>query len=113
MTADGSYLTSILGPGILMMTGVGLAATPLAALATAGAEPADAGLVSGLINTSRTMGGALGLAVLSTVAAARTGGGTGPGELAAGYALAFRTGAGVLVTGAVLMLLLLPRRVEP
>ncbi|MET9667295.1 MFS transporter [Streptomyces sp. NPDC006475] len=113
MTADGGYLTSILGPGILMMTGVGLAATPLAALATAGAEPADAGLVSGLINTSRTMGGALGLAVLSTVAAARTGGGTGPSDLAAGYALAFRTGAGVLVTGAVLMLLLLPRRVEP
>ena len=114
MTADGTYLTSILGPGILMMIGVGLAATPLASLATAGAGPGEAGLVSGLINTSRTMGGALGLAVLSTVAAARTAGGTSPAELAAGYALAFRTGAGILLVAAALMLVWLPRRVaEP
>ncbi|MFD9220314.1 MFS transporter [Streptomyces sp. NPDC060064] len=110
MTADGTYLTSILGPGILMMVGVGLAATPLASLATSGAAPGDAGLVSGLINTSRTMGGALGLAVLSTVAAARTAGGTNPEALTAGYALAFRTGTGVLVAAAVLMLFWLPRR---
>ncbi|MFF3453805.1 MFS transporter [Streptomyces sp. NPDC002730] len=109
MTADGTYLASILGPGILMMAGVGLAATPLASLATSGAAPGDAGLVSGLINTSRTMGGALGLAVLSTVAAARTAGGTNPEALTAGYALAFRTGTGVLVAAAVLMLLWLPR----
>ncbi|MEU4495546.1 MFS transporter [Streptomyces sp. NPDC023998] len=108
MTADGTYSASILGPGILMMVGVGLAATPLAALATAGAAPGDAGLVSGLINTSRTMGGALGLAVLSTVAAARTAGGTDPQALTAGYALAFRTGTGVLLAAAVLMLLWLP-----
>ncbi|MET7615449.1 DHA2 family efflux MFS transporter permease subunit [Streptomyces sp. NPDC005408] len=110
MTADGTYLTAILGPGILMMMGVGLAATPLAALATSGAAPGDAGLVSGLINTSRTMGGALGLAILSTVAAARTAGGTGAEALASGYGLAFRVGAGVLVGAAVLMLLWLPGR---
>ncbi|MCX4822728.1 DHA2 family efflux MFS transporter permease subunit [Streptomyces sp. NBC_01142] len=113
MTADGTYLVSILGPGILMMAGVGLAATPLASLATSGAAPGDAGLVSGLINTSRTMGGALGLAFLSTVAAARTAGGTDAEALTAGYALAFRTGTGVLLTGAVLMLFWLPRRTEP
>ncbi|WP_326649631.1 MULTISPECIES: MFS transporter [unclassified Streptomyces] len=112
MTADGTYLTSILGPGILMMAGVGLAATPLASLATSGAEPGDAGLVAGLINTSRTMGGALGLAVLSTVAAARTAGGTDPEALTAGYALAFRTGTGLLLAAAVLMVLWLPRRTE-
>ncbi|MEW2085519.1 MFS transporter [Streptomyces sp. NPDC005283] len=112
MTADGTYLTSILGPGILMMAGVGLAATPLASLATSGAEPGDAGLVAGLINTSRTMGGALGLAVLSTVAAARTAGGTDPEALTAGYALAFRTGTGLLLAAAVLMVLWLPRRAE-
>jgi EmrB/QacA subfamily drug resistance transporter len=109
MTADGTYLTAIAGPGILMMAGIGLAATPLAALATSGADPDDAGLVSGLINTSRTMGGALGLSILSTVAAARSGGATGPEDLTAGYALAFRTGTGVLLAGAVLMLLWLPR----
>ncbi|MEK8142839.1 MFS transporter [Streptomyces sp. M10(2022)] len=73
MGVHGSYLTAMCFPGILMMAGSGLASTPLATLATSGAAPGDAGLVSGLVNTSRTMGGALGLAVLSTVAAARTG----------------------------------------
>ncbi|TPQ17312.1 DHA2 family efflux MFS transporter permease subunit [Streptomyces sporangiiformans] len=111
MNADGTYLTAILFPGILMMLGAGLAATPLASLATSGAAPGDAGLVSGLVNTSRTMGGALGLSVMSTIAAARTAGGTSAAELTEGYALAFRTGAGVLIVGVVLMLLWLPRRV--
>ncbi|MFF9910727.1 DHA2 family efflux MFS transporter permease subunit [Streptomyces sp. NPDC013457] len=108
MTADGTFLTTILGPGILMMAGIGLLTTPLATLATSGAAPADAGLVSGLVNTSRTMGGALGLAVLSTVATARTAGATSPAALTEGYALAFRTATGVLLAAAVLMLLWLP-----
>jgi EmrB/QacA subfamily drug resistance transporter len=112
MTADGTFLTTILGPGILMMAGIGLAATPLASLATSGAAPGDAGLVSGLINTSRTMGGALGLAVLSTVAASRAGHSPDAAELTAGYALAFRCSSGVLFAGAVLMLFWLPRRAE-
>ncbi|MEU2456590.1 MFS transporter [Streptomyces sp. NPDC012473] len=110
MGVDGSYLTSVCLPGLLMMTGAGLASTPLATLATSGAAPGDAGLVSGLVNTSRTMGGALGLAVLSTVAAARTAGSGGAAEITAGYALAFRTSALVLVAGAVMMLLWLPGR---
>ncbi|MFE1402805.1 MFS transporter [Streptomyces sp. NPDC058770] len=109
MSADGTYLTSVCLPGILMMAGAGLASTPLASLAISGAAPGEAGLVSGLVNTSRTMGGALGLAVLSTVAAARTAGGTGPEELTAGYALAFRTAAAVLLGGLLLMALWLPR----
>ncbi|MFG2768889.1 MFS transporter [Streptomyces sp. NPDC048350] len=108
MTADGTFLTTILGPGILMMAGIGLLTTPLATLATSSAAPADAGLVSGLVNTSRTMGGALGLAVLSTVATARTAGATTPTALTEGYALAFRTATGVLVVAAALMLLWLP-----
>lgn len=105
-----TYLTAVLGPGILMMVGAGLASTPLASLATSSGEPGDAGLLSGLINTSRTMGGALGLAVLSTVAASRTAGELSPQALTAGYALAFRVGTGALLAGVVLMLLRLPRR---
>ncbi|MFE3851666.1 MFS transporter [Streptomyces griseorubiginosus] len=110
MTADGGYLTSIMGPGILMMLGAGLASTPLASLATSGAAPGEAGLVSGLINTSRTMGGSLGLAVLSTLAAARTGSADSAQALTQGYALAFGAGTSVLVAAVVLMLVWLPRR---
>ncbi|MEV7991002.1 MFS transporter [Streptomyces sp. NPDC086077] len=118
ITAEGGYLTAIMFPGILMMLGAGLAATPLAALATSGADPGEAGVVSGLVNTSRTMGGSLGLAVMSTLAAARTEGSSplgpdtaGPAALVEGYALAFRASAGVLVVGAVLMAVWLPRKV--
>ncbi|MFE7858302.1 DHA2 family efflux MFS transporter permease subunit [Streptomyces sp. NPDC057403] len=110
MTSEGAYLTEIMLPGILMMLGAGLTATPLAALATSGAAPGEAGLVSGLINTSRTMGGSLGLAVMSTIAAARTGDRATPAALTEGYALVFRTGAGVLLAGVVLMLAWLPRQ---
>ncbi|KUN85971.1 MFS transporter [Streptomyces bungoensis] len=109
MSAHAAYVTGIMLPGVLMMLGAGLAGTPLAALATSGAAPGEAGLVSGLINTSRTMGGSLGLAVMSTVAAAATGSGHGPEALTDGYALAFRTSAALLVGGAVLMLVWLPR----
>ncbi|WP_437030304.1 MFS transporter [Streptomyces sp. enrichment culture] len=111
MTADGAYLTAIMFPGILMMLGAGLAGTPLASVATSGAAPEEAGLVSGMINTSRTMGGSLGLAVMSTIAASRAGGSTSPEALTEGYALAFRTGTAVLLVGALLMWLWLPRKV--
>jgi len=112
MTPQGNYLTEIMFPGILMMLGAGLTATPLAALATSGAAPGEAGLVSGVVNTSRTMGGSLGLAVMSTIAATRTAGSGTAGALTEGYALVFRTGTGVLLAGAVLMLAWLPRRVS-
>ncbi len=104
---DGDHL-----PGVLMMAGAGLAATPLASLATSGAAPGDAGLVSGLVNASRTMGGSLGLAVMSTIAASRTGSDSSAPALTAGYALAFRTGGYVLLGGAVLMLLWLPSKIS-
>ncbi|MFJ5707060.1 MFS transporter [Streptomyces sp. NPDC093105] len=120
MTADGTFLATILGPGLLMMGGLGLATTPLATLATSGAAPGDAGLVSGLVNTSRTMGGALGLAVLTTVAASAPADAlpyaayaANPGaSLVPGYALAFRVSAAVLLAAAVLMAAWLPRPVH-
>lgn len=110
MTVDGTYLGTILGPGILMALGAGLTATPVAAIATSGADPADQGLVSGLINTSRQMGGALGLSVLSTVAASQVAAGHGRAALASGYGTAFAVGAMALAVSIVLMLLALPRR---
>ncbi|MEU4347456.1 MFS transporter [Streptomyces sp. NPDC023838] len=109
MHAHDPYWMSVLVPGVLMMTGAGLATTPLASLATSGAAPGEAGLVSGLINTSRTMGGALGLAILSTVATARTGDSLTPETLTDGYALAFRTGGFVLLTSTLVALVWLPR----
>ncbi len=110
MDVDGTYLGTILGPGILMALGAGLTATPIAAIATSGAAPADQGLVSGLINTSRQMGGALGLSVLSTVAASRIEAGHGPKALADGYGLAFQVGSMILLGSILLMVIALPRR---
>lgn len=110
MDVDGTYLGTLLGPGILMALGAGLTATPIAAIATSGAAPADQGLVAGLINTSRQMGGALGLSVLSTVAASRIEAGHGPKALADGYGLAFQVGAMILLGSILLMVIALPRR---
>jgi hypothetical protein len=100
-------------PGVLMMLGAGLAATPIAALATSGAAPEEAGLLSGLINTSRTMGGSLGLAAMSTVAAGHAHGATTPEALTDGYAAAFRISTVVLLGGAVLMAVWLPGKARP
>ncbi|RCW41063.1 EmrB/QacA subfamily drug resistance transporter [Halopolyspora algeriensis] len=108
MTVDGTYLGTILGPGILMALGAGLTATPVAAVATSGAGPGETGLVSGLVNTSRQIGGALSLSVLSAVGAAHIHGSTDPGVLTTGYAAAFATGAAILASAAVLMLGILP-----
>ncbi len=109
MTADGSYPATILGPAILMSFGAGLLATPLAATATSGVEPSEAGLVSGLINTSRQIGGAIGLTILATVAAARTGTATTPAALASGYARVFLFSGGLMAGAFVLILLAMPK----
>ncbi|WP_374207697.1 MFS transporter [Streptomyces sp. XM4193] len=110
MHEGGSYPLTVLVPSMLIALGAGLAGTPLATLATTGAPPENAGLMSGLINTSRTMGGALGLAVLSTIAASRTAGSEDPGELAAGFAHAFAASAGLLGVAVLVMLGFLPGR---
>ncbi|WP_443071900.1 MFS transporter [Streptomyces sp. NBC_01477] len=111
ITADGTFLGIILGPGILTMLGAGLLLTPVSAVAMSGVGRGEQGLVSGLLNTSRQLGGALGLTVLATAAAsriaARTSAGAGSGEaLASGYGLAFLIGAGFLAVGTCLVVLL-------
>ncbi len=70
--ATSTYWADVFGPGFLAPLGVGLAFTPLAAAATTGVEPGEQGLASGLLNTSRQVGGAIGLAALATAATAQT-----------------------------------------
>ncbi len=90
----GGYAVHVFPVMLLMGTGADLAFPALMTVAMAGATPADAGLASGLVNTTAQVGGALGLAVLATVSAGRTGAlaSRGAGPLAAlngGYHLAF------------------------
>jgi EmrB/QacA subfamily drug resistance transporter len=72
LSVHSSYLTSILPPTVLCTFAVGLLFTPLAQAATAQVDRAESGLASGLLNTSRQVGGSLALAILGTVAADRT-----------------------------------------
>ncbi len=67
LSVDGSYVNEFLPASILVAVGVGLSIVPSTIAATATAAPREAGLVSGLVNTSRQMGGAIGLALLSTL----------------------------------------------
>ena len=98
--AHGSYVTDVLPPMLLLAAGFAAAMPPLTQLAMSGAREEDAGLASGLFNTTQVVGGSLGLAVLSTLAASRTDGLLGHGaELvpatAEGYRLAFRVATAV------------------
>jgi predicted MFS family arabinose efflux permease len=109
----GSYASDVLAPSLLVAAGIGIAFVPVTIAAVAGVQPAEAGLASGLVNTSRQMGGALGLAILATVATARTDSlaSHGAAALTAGYQRAFEIGASFAVAGALVALLVL--RVEP
>src|SRR4029079_14317882 len=72
LTPDSSYVSNLL-PGIMLVSiGMGLVFVPITLIATSGVPTDDAGLASGLFNTSQQIGGALGLAVLSTLATNRT-----------------------------------------
>jgi MFS family permease len=72
ITVNGSYAADVLAPGVLVAVGIGFAVVPSTIAATAGARPHEAGLASGLVNSSRQIGGALGLAILVAVAAQYT-----------------------------------------
>jgi EmrB/QacA subfamily drug resistance transporter len=111
VSVDGTYLADVLPGSLLMAFGLGLAFVPLTLAATANVENEDAGLASGIMNTSQQIGGALGLAVLSTLAADRTASFVGPQAeaLVAGYQRAYLAGAILLAVGALLALLLLRR----
>jgi EmrB/QacA subfamily drug resistance transporter len=99
---QGSYVRDVLPVMLLLSVGIGVAFPALMTVAMSGATPEDAGLASGLVNTSMQVGGALGLAVLATLAATRShallaGGKSTASALTGGYHLAFLTGAGLVV----------------
>ena len=107
------YWPGVFLPGLLAGAGFGLSFVPVTIGATAGIPPQQAGLASGLLNTTRQVGGAIGLAATATVAAPVHAQSTAPRAVAAalttGYDRAFAISAAVLAAGA-LAALLLPRR---
>jgi MFS family permease len=95
---DGTYLTDVLPSMVLLGLGAGMAFNPVLLAAMSDVAPEESGLASGIINTSFMMGGALGLAVLASIADSRTGSLLDSGEdlasaLTGGYHLAFLVGA--------------------
>ncbi|HEV2784089.1 MAG TPA: DHA2 family efflux MFS transporter permease subunit [Actinophytocola sp.] len=109
---DGEFLADVLAPVLLVGLGMGLAFPSLMTLAMSGATQSDAGLASGLVNTTAQVGGALGLAVLATLATGRTTallaeGNPVPAALTGGFHLAFWIGAGLLAVGITLGVFLL------
>jgi EmrB/QacA subfamily drug resistance transporter len=117
ITPHSTFVGDLLGPFVLIGLGMGLAVTPIAVAGTAGVARQEAGLASGLLNTSRTVGASIGLAALATVAANRTSSALGhavvtPARTAAaltdGYALAFTIATIVLLATAAVALATLP-----
>jgi MFS family permease len=103
----GSYVVDVLPSMILLAFGAGMSFNPLLLAAMNDVEPADAGLASGVVNTAFMMGGALGLAVLATLAARHTESLRAAGEsslvaLNGGYHLAFLVGAAFTLAAAVI-----------
>jgi EmrB/QacA subfamily drug resistance transporter len=118
ISADGTYLGDVLVPGLLTAAGLSMAFVPVTIAAVSGVAPREAGLASGLVNTSRQMGGALGLAVLATVATAHANALIGAGHataaaLTAGYGRAFEVGAGFALVGVVIALVGLRAKPRP
>ena len=107
ISADGTYLGDVLFPSLLVAMGIGLFFVAGTMAATGGVAANESGLASGLLNTSQQVGGALGLAVLATLAAERTTNALADGTAQAaatveGFQLAFLVGAGFALLGAVL-----------
>lgn len=117
ITPTSAFLPDLFGPFVLLGLGLGLSVTPVTIAGTAGVPREDAGLASGLLNTSRTVGASIGLAALATVAAGRTAGllagsASTPARLAialtSGYARAIAVGSVILVVAGIVAAAAIP-----
>jgi EmrB/QacA subfamily drug resistance transporter len=113
---NGSYVSDLLGPMLVAAVGLGFAFVPVTIAAVTGIRPDQAGLASGLVNTSQQVGGALGLAILVAVANSTTSSQISDGvrdravALTEGFQAAFLVGAGFAAAGAILAGLLISSR---
>jgi MFS family permease len=108
----GSYATDLLPGFLIVALGMALCFVPISIAALAGVRQAEAGIASGLINTTQQIGGAVGIALLSTLAISRTedevASGTAlPEAMTSGFQLAFWVGAGIALAGVVAALVLI------
>jgi EmrB/QacA subfamily drug resistance transporter len=112
LPVDGSYVADVLPALLLSSLGMGAVFMPLTLIATTGLNDEDQGLASGLFNTSQQIGGALGLAILSTLATSKmaSAGGSETHQLVVGFHWAFAGGAVVMIASLVVMLSLLRKR---
>jgi EmrB/QacA subfamily drug resistance transporter len=119
ISATGTYAGDILAGSLLIALGIGFAFVTGTIAAVQGVAPHEAGLASGLVNTSRLVGGALGLAVLAALATSRTShalhfalAGNAPAAYVDGFRLAFVLAAAVAAAGALVALVGLPARIR-
>jgi EmrB/QacA subfamily drug resistance transporter len=112
LPVHGSYATNVLPAILLSSLGIGAVFMPLTLMATTGLDDDDQGLASGLFNTSQQIGGALGLAALSTLAASKTSsaGGSPTHALVVGFHWAFAAAALVMIAALAVMVALLRSR---
>jgi EmrB/QacA subfamily drug resistance transporter len=115
VSVGGSYLGDLLPGFLLIAIGLGFSFVPISIAALAGVAPSEAGLASGLINTSQQIGGALGIAALSAVATSTTDGALADGTalpiaLTDGFEAAFFGAAGVALAGVLVALVIVRRR---
>ena len=115
ISPDGTFVSDVLGPSVLAGAGLGFTFVPVTIAAVTGTRPDQAGLASGLINTSQQIGGALGVAILASVATSVSGGvdpttrvnATQLGQLIDGFQAAFLVGAGFSLAAALAAVLLI------
>ena len=119
VSVGGTYAGDLLPGFLLVGFGIGFSFVPISIAALAGVQPAEAGLASGLFNTSQQIGGALGIAALSTIATSTTSDklAAGVGQSAAlvdGFTAAFLAGVGIAAAGIIAALALIRRdELEP